>query len=478
MIGTAAALGFLCIVIPPSVWLRVAGAFSPDGEIGDPGVARLVAHSGRALGVCLWAFAAGYGQRARIHTGVRWIAACPTGRWLVVLAAAVVLPRVLWMLVTHTTPHVDLAWYDTHARHLAAGAGYLEHGRPTAFWPIGYPAFLAVLYGIFGPSLTVVKLAQVALAYATGVLLWRVGRSVLSEGGARLAALGYALCPSAVMFTELVSTETLFATVLVGIWHGLLCPDYPTGRRRVGLGVLLGVGVLIKPVLLPWPAFALLLHGGRAHPRRALLDVVAVYAIALAVVAPWTVRNYRAFDRVVLVSTNAGFNLYVGNGPGATGAVRTLPPEEWAPYDAMHNEAERDAALRHAAVAAIRADPGRFLRLIPAKLVALFRDDTAALRWAASAQPLPWSPARALVTRAALDGYYYACLLLAGYGVWRRGGRANRASWLLLASWAAYLVVVHAVYYGDPRYHQAMWPLLALAAAGGLSRAERGVDRS
>jgi len=55
-------------------------------------------------------------------------------------------------------------------------------------------------------------------------------------------------------------------------------------------------------------------------------------------------------------------------------------------------------------------------------------------------------------------------------GGWRRRSPAQRRGWLMLWSWAAYLCLVHAVFYGDPRYHQALWPLLALAAADGLHR--------
>ncbi len=468
VIGVALGLGVLCLVLPPSVWLEVGTRLSPDGDVGDASVAHLVGQTGRIAATALWLFAAGWWRRTRVRDAVRWIATCPTRTWLAYLAIAVVLPRVVWMLLTHTIPHVDLAWYDIHAKDLLAGHGYVENGWPSAFWPIGYPAFLAALYRVFGMSLLAVKVAQVLLSYVTAALLWRVGRRVLPESGARLAALAFALCPSAILFTELLSTETLFATLLVAVWALVLNRDLDPWRRRVFLGLLVGLGVLVKPVLLPWPFIALLLAGDRTRPGRILLDLAVTYAVALCVIAPWTYRNYRAFDRFALVSTNAGFNLYVGNGPGATGAVRTIPESEFGSYRAMENEAERDAALRAAAVAAIRADPGRFGRLVPAKLAALLRDDSAALRWAASGPNVTdWSAARALVTRLALDGYYYGCGLLVVVWALRRGWRESPGGWAMLGSWAAYILLVHAVYYGDPRYHQVLWPLLALAAAGG-----------
>ena len=78
------------------------------------------------------------------------------------------------------------------------------------------------------------------------------------------------------------------------------------------------------------------------------------------------------------------------------------------------------------------------------------------------------------MTRLSLDGFYAGCWVLAGVWALRRGWRRRGGrEWAVLWSWAAYLAVVHAVYYGDPRYHQALWPLLALAAAGGVGALRR-----
>src|SRR6266571_4893833 len=49
---------------------------------------------------------------------------------------------------------LDASVYDLLARHLANGKGYVGYlGRPTAFFPPGYPAILGAAYWLFGDGL-------------------------------------------------------------------------------------------------------------------------------------------------------------------------------------------------------------------------------------------------------------------------------------------------------------------------------------
>ena len=50
--------------------------------------------------------------------------------------------------------------------------------------------------------------------------------------------------------------------------------------------------------------------------------------IALAIVSPWTIRNYLTFHRFILVSANSGMNLFEGNNPVATGEFSENPPTD------------------------------------------------------------------------------------------------------------------------------------------------------
>src|SRR2546422_4722424 len=89
-------------------------------------------------------------------------------KWLLAVFALAMLVRLVAVAYVHPNPRDgrfdDSVWYDTSARHLAAGDGYVfdptvwktADGSPvypaedkptaTALWPPGYPATLAVIY--------------------------------------------------------------------------------------------------------------------------------------------------------------------------------------------------------------------------------------------------------------------------------------------------------------------------------------------
>ena len=63
--------------------------------------------------------------------------------------------------------------------------------------------------------------------------------------------------------------------------------------------------------------------------RQAVLTGLVAYAACLAVITPWTMRNWAVLGQPVLISTNGGFNLYMGNNPWNRwgGYMWPAPPE-------------------------------------------------------------------------------------------------------------------------------------------------------
>jgi hypothetical protein len=61
----------------------------------------------------------------------------------------------------------DAAWYLGRASGIAAGEGYTEGGYPTAYWPVGYPGFLGVLFYLFGENALVGQAANLLMAAGT-----------------------------------------------------------------------------------------------------------------------------------------------------------------------------------------------------------------------------------------------------------------------------------------------------------------------
>ena len=122
------------------------------------------------------------------------------GREFAVLAAIVLLGFVVRLAYVLTLEPRSL-WFDGE-RYSRLAAGLLEHGgyltdqgRPTAYWPPGYPLFLAAVYRLFGVDIVAVRVAQCLLGAATIAVVHRIATKVLDRAGARLAALATALYP-------------------------------------------------------------------------------------------------------------------------------------------------------------------------------------------------------------------------------------------------------------------------------------------
>jgi hypothetical protein len=88
------------------------------------------------------------------------------------------------------------------------------------------------------------------------------------------------------------------------------------GGNAAAAGMALGLRVLARPALL---LFVGLLIAGMAYRRHRRWASVAMLGAFLVCLAPWAVRNWAIHHQFVLISTNGGFNFWIGNNPLATG---------------------------------------------------------------------------------------------------------------------------------------------------------------
>ena len=239
---------------------------------------------------------------------------------------AALLPRLAVLLYERgdvTAAYVDKG--DDLARtFLASGSYGFIPGRPSAYTQPLYGFFLVPLYWIFHRSWLTVGLAQIAVAVATALLVYEVGRRFVSARAGVVAALvatvhPYLLWHDVHMNREILDQLLAAAMVLLA----LALAERPALPLAAALGGVVGLGVLgnVRLVLLP------VLFGGfvvACAGRRALLPAVAVLAAAAVVIAPWVVRN--RLDVGCLTLTTDGRALWKANNPAT---LRTLESGRW-----------------------------------------------------------------------------------------------------------------------------------------------------
>ena len=240
--------------------------------------------------------------------------------------------RLGWMLAVDPQPTEfrvgDPYFYDLFGRSLAAGKGYLNMwGAPTAQWPPGYPLVLAALYKVFGHSIALAKLLNVALGTATCLLAYLIGKRVFSGAVGLTAAFALAVFPSQVFWPTLLLSETL-ATFLVALIAYIVLVDPWLALLEDGnrLGALIGFTSLVRgeTVLLAVPlaiVWAVAHRSWRTGLRYGGLTLVATGLVIL----PWVVRNWVVMDYPILISTGSAENLIGGHWPGADGLGSFVP---------------------------------------------------------------------------------------------------------------------------------------------------------
>lgn len=392
---------------------------------------------------------------------------------VVLLALAV---RTLWALLIPVAPLSDSVAYDILARNVAAGIGYaFEAGHPTAYWPVGTSAVYALLYRLFGVGYAPIVVLNVLLGGLTVLLVMTLTERWYGRRAGLWAGLCLALWPGQVMFSTVLASELLFN---VGWLAGLYLAgrqDWPTALRAPAVACTLAATSLIRPLALPLPAvfaWLSLANAGWKRPqlgRRVLAtgaEAVVTVLLMLLFLSPWIERNRRSFGAPVLVSTNGGANLWMGNNPASNGSYMELPPE----VEHM-NEVARDRLLKQEAVAYIKASPLSFVKRTAIKAVQTFDRESIGVAWNRDGIAQRFGDAALKPLKLACTLYWWAMLALGALGVacvWRRSGIVGVIGDPSFVLWI-YFAALHAIIVSGDRYHFPCVPLISALAGHALA---------
>lgn len=183
----------------------------------------------------------------------------------------------------------------------------------------GYPAFLAVIFAVFGVgNFRAVLLVQALFDLATCFLIADLARRMFSERAAQAAFLLAGLCPFLANYAAAALTETLeiFFTALAlnlavcGLDVGQSAAQPPRYGVWLGCGVSVGGAILLRPdggiLLAAISGYLLWLlvkslrtaqSGVRFATRTIFWAGVLVAVGAFAPLVPWTLRNLHTLHR-------------------------------------------------------------------------------------------------------------------------------------------------------------------------------------
>jgi len=442
----------------------------------------------------------------------------PSGhRWLIIILFIAISLRVAaaFSFGDHVGPlpgTYDQVSYDRLAQRVLDGDGftfdklwwpYTRAGEPTAHWSYLYTLYLAGVYSLVGYHPLVARLIQAVL---TGALMpWLVYRLGCRHFGRRvgLVASGVMTCYAYfVYYAATLMTENFYIIGILWVLDiaGQLgqAGESPSAVRQQSLllGLALGVTVLLRqvfllfiPVLFLWllwrsyryqtsPGWAGLMKkkeafGGTPSRQRGLATnlrnkpvvrmmgiLLTATVILLVAIAPWTVRNYLAFNRFVLLNTNAGFAFFWSNHPiHGQNFPADLP--DWASYIELIppellslDEAELDQTLLIRGLGFIRDDPRRYLML------SISRFDDYFMFW-----PSAESSLISNVSRAVSFGLLWP---LMAYGLISHLRRSFSSGILILYLFIIFYTAIHLLSWALIRYRLPVDAVLIIFASAAL----------
>ncbi len=366
--------------------------------------------------------------------------------------------------------------YDTGS---GPGTGAGGSRGPTAYFPPGFPYFLAVadlIDGHAGGHKAALKGERIEQAVAGTVAVGLLGLVALELLGPAVALVAMALGAGYPVLIEqtgtLVAENLLVVLELAAVWTALRARGSPHPYRWIAAtGALTGLATLThqNAILLVLPLGAAAWATGTRARGTALLVLCTA-----ATIVPWTVRNAVELHHFVPISDETGITL-VGTYNRYSAAERQIP-DKWRffwtiPSDAhlvktagRFTEPALDARLRSQALSYIGDHPAAPLSVGWHNLVRMLELEGDAA-WHASAQAVGLHPDVAHTGVIA----FWIMAALALVGAFTVGARRTpRWVWAIPVLLALSVVFINVE---TPRFREPVEPFLVLLAACAVTSA-------
>ena len=232
-------------------------------------------------------------------------------REAIIIAVAAVVLRGGYICFTPVPRLVaDSLSYHSYAVSILSEGRFQDQDARAARMP-GYPAFVSLIYAIFGTSTRAVQAIQCALGVMTCLFLYACAAQIAAPPWPFLTGMTAALYCDLAEPSSWLMTECLYSFLLAAALAVLYRRSWTTSRRAWLGGSALGLNYLVRPEILP---FAIAISGAlsfmiQPFRRRDCLKALTPIVVLMCL---WVGRNYAIFDRVIPVSTVGSFNVYMG----------------------------------------------------------------------------------------------------------------------------------------------------------------------
>lgn len=240
-------------------------------------------------------------------------------RWRVFLGfnLAIFLLKCLFSYLTNFSGNTAEDWaIANNLTNYGIYAEFLNVGATAYKLPI-YPLFITIFINIFGENAqAVVTIVQHILYFFIPFLLFDLMRLLRYDRAGVLAGYLFILSPSYFFYSNVIEATNLFIPIfLLWLREFILIYQQKSNGKGYLFGGLTALLFLTQVVAVP---FAILLFGYAVYRRRIGVSFLWQWAMVFCFAySPWVIRNYTAFDKIILTKTPFWQNIYYGFTPDA-----------------------------------------------------------------------------------------------------------------------------------------------------------------
>ncbi len=213
-------------------------------------------------------------------------------------------------------PVLDAEYYDKLAKNIAGG----KIIQDTAFFmgPL-YPYFLGIIYFIFGHSLAIPRIIQMIMGLINIVFIFFIGKRIFNSRYAGCAAAFMMMAYKPQLFfeqtllMEVMVSFFILSDILLILWafEGKSLYKWMAAGFVFGLSTLTRGNILL---ILPFAALWIIIIFYKIKLFKKGLIISLLFIISAFIgITPATIHNWISEKDFILITSNSGINLFIGN---------------------------------------------------------------------------------------------------------------------------------------------------------------------
>ncbi len=196
----------------------------------------------------------------------------------------------------------DSILYANLGRRFASGENVQD-----IFFPPGYWVYLGIFYKIFGYNNLLLMILQSFIGITIPLLTYLIAKEIFNPGTGRLSAILVSINSNIILHSTVIATEAIYTPLtLLALWLLLKVRKSPNVLIFISIGLLLGISIVIKTVMLAFPVVILgwlfLIYKNKNKMRTFLISSFLIIIMVCISIAPVTYRNYLNHNRFILLT--------------------------------------------------------------------------------------------------------------------------------------------------------------------------------